>query len=651
MRHPVFLALVALLLLRVFATFFPTSWLWGLDSLADAPSAVRWIGLALFAAALLPRIWAPLLPLGTRIGRIAPPLLWIGLGLFLAVLLLWLGRIEHNLLGDAQTWISSLERGVRAAGGAHREPLPQAVLAAVYGLTGGHIGGAGTFTLLGLFLGAAYLLLGGLLARHLAADGPGRVLAFSCLVLGGGPQIFSGYAEFYGFVVAAGLLFAWLGLRFIEGRSGLIPVALAYVLAGLCHAQMIFAGPALLVLALISWKSGRRRETIVSLALVPIATVLALLVLRYPFSEIGKQASQSDSFLPPLGGWAGRPAYAAYALPHLAELVNVLLLVSPGLLIALALRPGESARDQGDARFLGALAAGPALFALFANPALGMIRDWDIFLLAATFGALWAISRAVRSRERNLPVGLVGAVALTCLLHAGCWILSNHQSAWALERVRRVAANPAFFGEKTHGEIWRYVGSADVAAGQPQRASDSYFRSIVADPDGRMTYRMLAGIEIARAGSNVEEGLARYTRLLAGTPSRSVHVHIGACFAALLAHREDVSLVEASKAVGDEPRNPEILAVFGDFLRRAGREAEARGVYGKALSYDPHQVRALTGLACLAGMRGERPEAERLARLALSGMPWSPQAQQFLELLARPTALSPEEWRAHLYIR
>jgi tetratricopeptide (TPR) repeat protein len=223
-----------------------------------------------------------------------------------------------------------------------------------------------------------------------------------------------------------------------------------------------------------------------------------------------------------------------------------------------------------------------------------------------------------------------------------------------MERVRRVASNAAFFGPKSHGEIWRYLGSADVGAGQPGQAVRSYLHSIEADPDERMTYRMVAGLLIdsaKRSGRGVEAGIEEYRIALVRQRHRSGYGDYGIVFAALLAGREDLSLAAAARMVEEEPRNPEMLATYGDFLRRAGQDPEARRLYNQALAIDPNQVRALLGLGCLAGIAGNRTELERCARQALLMSPWSPQAQQFVNRLNDPAAWTPEHCRTNLYIR
>ena len=658
-----FALLGALFLLRLLATLRPTSWMWGLDSLADRSPALRLVGLALFAAVLAPPVGAAIVRALARAGRALPGRILFASTCVATLAVLWMLRSRNLMLGDAQTYISTIEKGMRAAGGAHREPLSQVIVTQFHALVGGALGlgGQGSFTATELILAVCALAVCVRLARRIAPTIEGRLIVFAAILLGGALQLFSGYAEFYGFAVTAVLFFALLGVRQIDEGGGLLAPALAFTLACLSHAQALFAAPTLVYLIMIGWKEGRRRDAVLAAAAVPIAVLIGLVLLRYPFAEIGREATRPGSFLPPFGAFTKRTAYGAFAPAHLAEILNAAILVAPALPAAIALgisRPQRGNRSRR-ATFLALLAVGPILFALVANPQLGMVRDWDIFALPVTVAALWAAAagatRLPHLRPRRGAPAIAGAILATTLLHTIFWMSANHDPDPARERMRRVAANASFFGTQSLGEIWRYIGSADVGAGVLERAAASYRTAIASDPDDRMSYRMLAGIEIRRAtdaGKGVEEGLAAYHALLdAGKAERRAYAFLGGAIAATTSKREDLALREARAMIETEPEHPELLAFRGDLLRRSQRFDEARASYEAALARDPSQPRARIGLACLAGANGDRAACEAQAREALERTPWSPQAQQFARVLRQPDALTPDLCRRYLYIQ
>ncbi len=642
--------------LRVIATLHPTPWLWGLDALADRSTFFKIAGLALFALALVPAVSDRAMRILDGIGARSPRRITLAAACAAGLLLLLLLRSSNLLLGDTQTYVSAIEKGVRSAGGAHREPLPQAILIGAYQLLGAPLGwgATGTFTAMGLLLGAAFFGLSAALASRIADRPRDRIFTFALIAIGGGVQIFSGYPEYYGFVVVAALLFALAGIHRCDRGGSLLPATLAFVLAGLCHAQMIFALPAVVFLFVSAWRRGERKSAIGMTVLLPLTTFLALWALQYPFDEIAREASRAGSLLPPFAKATPRTAYSVFALAHIIELLNVGILISPALpaAVVLGFRNPDPRSERG--RFLTLLAAGPILFAILANPQLGMVRDWDIFVLPVTLAALWVAPHAIHTLRGEGGRALVGTILLTGLLHGVFWLGANHASAPSRERIRRVAGSAALFGPQSRGEVWRYIGSAELIDGSRDRAADSYRNAIQADPDERMCYRLLAGLKIdtaVRAGDGIAAGLDAYHASLEGIPHRPAYAFWGGAIAAFAAGNYDLVLREAHAMLSAEPEHPELLATMGDILRTGGRDVEARNLYERALARDPDLPRARIGLACMAALRGDSAEYETEVREALRRTPWAPQVQQFAQAAGRSPTASPESYRRYFYVR
>ncbi|MBK8233884.1 MAG: hypothetical protein IPK72_25730 [Candidatus Eisenbacteria bacterium] len=333
-----FLLLLALFGLRLGATVAPSSWLWGLDSLAYAGGGAKLTTLWLFAGAVFcahPSVSNRLgLTTGSK-GGAERFLTWgaavVGLVLLVGLVLVVALPCRHLLLGDTQTYISAIDRGVRVSGSAHREPLPEAMMLWVHQIAGGNALHA--FRVAGLLLGALALGLSVLVARRL--DRTATLALVSVIGLGGGLQLFAQYPEYYAFAVVSGLLFIWLALGWIEGRVSLPFVTAAYVVAGLCHAVYIFAAPALLLLWWSAWRRGERRGVVISIGLFPVVLFSVLALIGYPFSEIAKEAGRASAFLPPLGERTPRTSYGLFAPAHLADLFNALLLAAPAVVVLL----------------------------------------------------------------------------------------------------------------------------------------------------------------------------------------------------------------------------------------------------------------------------------------------------------------------------
>ncbi|MDH3217100.1 MAG: hypothetical protein OEN01_12570, partial [Candidatus Krumholzibacteria bacterium] len=581
-------------------------------------------------------------------------------------------RSENFLLGDTQNWVSAIAKGIRAGGGAHREPLPQALVTTIHRSVGEPLGWSVTssFLVTGLPLGLTYLLLSAAIARRLSSSSAGSVFVFSAIGLGGALQLFAGYAEYYAFAATASLLVAWLGIRWADGDGRLIWLGLGFAFAILCHAQMMFALPAILVLVGLAIKHGKWKEALATLLAIPVAAGLALLVLGFPFAEILGHAARSQHVLPPFGKSPFGVAYSAFAWVHAVDLLNVALLVAPALPVAVALCAGGRTKRRGI--FLITFGSGLALFAIIVNPNLGMVRDWDIFVVPVIAVALWACQGAGSrlSQEDSDTAGdpagkaqtlrlmgsgsLAGAVLVITLLHSLFWLYGNHHPHSALERIRRVAHNDKLFGPASLGETWRYIGSSELRSGDVERAKTSFLTSIRSYPEERMTYRLLAQIQIglaARAGGRAEAGLLSYHTALAQGAYKPGHAHLGALFAATTAGRDDLALEEARLMALAEPNSAEHLATWGDILRRSGSYGEAEDAYDRALALSPNNTRAVIGRACLAGVRGDKAGLEAGIRDALQRAPWSSQAQQFAAYLEQPGWLTPERCRKILYFR
>lgn len=623
-----------------------------MDSLADRSVPVRLSGILLFAAAVTPPVAGAAARFIRAIARRRPR----GFSLLAAVAILAGIAIlpsRNLILGDARVYIATIEKGMRAAGGAHREPLPQAIVTGIYELLKGlGLTGHGAFTLVGLILAACLLVLAFLIVRRLGVTAS-RGILFAALVFGGGLQLFAGYPEFYAFALVSVLAFIHLSLRSLdEDATPLLPTA-AFVISGLCHAQTIFLLQALLFVLIRAWRRGRRTETAVCLIAAPLAGLAALWALRYPFTDLLREGTRGDAWLPPLGETTGRTAYGAFDPVHAIDLANGFLLTAPVLLPLLIL--GIRRTDGGSrGRLLVLSAAGPALFALLANPALGMVRDWDIYVLAATLMALALAARAPRLSTVRPGDPLVGAIVLTGMLHAGFWIDANHRSGPPLDRMRRVASQPSLFGPQSYGEIWRYIGSEEVAAGQEARAVESWRRSIAGDPNEKMSYRLLAALEASRAKARGEPpgvGIDRFQAGLQGVIHREAYAHLGSALAAFTTGDGERALAEAVRMIEIEPDHPELLAICGDFLRFGGHDSEARNAYDRSLARDPDQPRARIGLACMAGMAGDREGMMRELAEAGRRTPWAPQVQQFARIASSPDGAQPERLRRYIYIR
>ncbi|MFN8549542.1 MAG: hypothetical protein U0527_16605 [Candidatus Eisenbacteria bacterium] len=637
------LILVLLLGARFAMTFAPSSWGWGLDPLAGAPLVVQ-LSLLLLGGTAVLAAW----PRSTGNRRGESSQVALRATVLLSWTLLLLLPCQHFLLGDSQTYVSALDRGVQVSGTTHREPLPVAIIAGVHQLLGGP--GIRAFQVTGLLLAVIASLAAVAIAKRISADGGERLAILSALTIGGGLQLFARYAEYYAFALAAGLLFLWCALNWIERKGPLWLVGVSYVLAGLCHAVFALVAPAVFYLLWLAWRRGERRAMLVGLLASSAVGFGVMAAIHYPFAEIAKEASRGSMFLPPLGAKTERTAYSAFAPAHAMELVNLVALVAPGLFLLLPIVAGWKSER---ARFAAWLLPGALLFLGFAQAELGMLRDWDVFvvpIMLVVFALLVSASERPAPRElRRLGVPL----ALLGLSTAAAWMQSNHDPKQARARLERSVANASLYGPKSRGEVWRYLSSGYASDQALSGAIRAAVHAIEAEPDDRQNYRLLVSLEIeqgSRSGRSVDDALAQCARDLVGIAHRAGYLEHGIAFGATLAGRPDLALAAAQRGVADEPKSSELAATLGDMLRRVGRDAEAEQAYRDALAIDPNLPRANVGLATLAGLRGDRAALTAAVQDALRRAPWSPQAQQFRGLVESGKS-DEQSLRNYIYVR
>ena len=227
--------------------------------------------------------------------------------------------------------------------------------------------------------------------RQAFADGK-RLLTFASLLLSGTLLLFFGYVENYPLLWPAFAGFLYFTIRYLESGRG-ASLSAIFLLAGIClHFQMFIFIPAF-VLALFLCGRGKiiyekHRRLIPILLSALSAGLVMLLIYKYTTNLYFEHI-----FLPLFRGKPIDPAYSIISLPHLLDIANQLLLLSPLLLIPVVASYSNrrSLRNDRIAMFLGLASLASIIFLILIDPKLGMARDWDLFSLSAIGLTLLAI--------------------------------------------------------------------------------------------------------------------------------------------------------------------------------------------------------------------------------------------------------------------
>lgn len=297
---------------------------------------------------------------------------------------------------------------------------------------------SGGVWILSCAVGAA-VVVGALLAVRRADWPHGAKLAVCALaLLTGATQLFFGYVEHYTPVLALGGLYAWSGVRVLNGRSRLWQPGAILLLATLFHAQALLLAPS--YVWLLSWAGVFKRNGATRLAVVVgVATVLAAVGGGF-IPDIGLY------YMPPLGASDG---YRIFSAAHLADALNEVALLCPMWLLYAVLIARERARARrhpDPARapataFAWMLAVPAVMFLLLFRPDLGMARDWDLFGFTALGliapGLLAFVRYASRPQQPDRAAVISPAVIVSAAVVLS-WVGVNADTERSVARYRAI---------------------------------------------------------------------------------------------------------------------------------------------------------------------------------------------------------------------
>lgn len=440
-------ALLVPLALQFAALVLPWERVWGIDALRYLPPATP---IALLIA--LPLLYFALRAL--EVDFLRGPVSWLLAILALAPLLLW--PVQTYFYGDGGLLIPQIHRF--SVDGGHDTALlanlKSAPLAGGLLLLTMHAGPALGEAIPALMPADALypfrwmavlsvLAAAGYIIR--TARGTHRLTLLVALSGTAGALHFAGHVEYYAPVFAALTVFVLAGERAVTGKSARWPAVLAFAVACAAHYMTLALLPSLLFL--LAHRGDATRRRIPALRAVDLRGGLAaggIIISGWIILYIllGLHDSPNRAVMPVVAqrSPAGVQAYTLLSSWHLADLFNLLLLLSPAALLAL----GGSWFARWKARKFGdgtdafhalnvLLFAG---FAVFANTTLGLGRDWDLVSPLGMLILLAAIS-ALRRRHDD-RAGL--ALALISVLAVAPWMQLHRDAEATAARFERVLA-------------------------------------------------------------------------------------------------------------------------------------------------------------------------------------------------------------------
>ena len=252
-----------------------------------------------------------------------------------------------------------------------------------------------------------------------------RFLVFWASILSGVLLLFFGYAEYYPIIWIFLTAFFYYSFRFFGESKRLILAWLFLIIGIVLHIQLIIFIPAVLFLSFADGKGlnlfNRYKAVLLSLASITILTALIFLVYKYTTNLYVE-----DTFLPLFTGKPVYPDYAILSVPHLLDIFNEFILISPSLFLLIFIS-GKNIKNifkKKTAIFLGLGAVGSLLFLFVIDPKLAFPRDWDLFSISGFSLLLLSVSLINKNQIQHI-VKLIISLALILSIYSLPFLLTN----------------------------------------------------------------------------------------------------------------------------------------------------------------------------------------------------------------------------------
>ena len=551
---PPSLALLLTLGLFGLASFYPIAGMWGINHLRFLPNLFTYLYWAVcILTVILLFVNIPVSGLQGALKRIDNFLWgkkpWGKLTLVvLFVLLFYFFRTETHFLGDGYGWLSILGGG---EGYYHKwtEPGSIFLVRRLQMLMGGYTQQTAlrTFQILSILSGGIVIYNLVSILKRLYGSPEARLFGLVTLLGSGAILLFFGYVEFYHVLWAAATIFINVSLKYLDEGCGLWWVVASFLVAILMHMQALyFIGGLLFVLFSKRFlKNGTHPLRMRWLVAFSIVALSGILVFRWLYTT---RIDVETTFLPLFTGRPQSPDYAILSTKHIADIINLVLLIFPGALVILALwfRQLKRLILNPTATFLGLLSVGSLAFLVAVDPTLGMARDWDLMSLTLLPPVLLLLLQIDRGGSW-LTGRTILVYALVCICIALPFLATATVEGPSADRFYSLLR---YYGSKNRG------GWATLVYYYRDKGNQKRYQELLQEMGGLFPdYRKLR-----QAYSYLENG------------------------------DYNMSLKLAQGLVNRDPYQPDFLQILGNVYGRLGKYDLAKKYYGQAIKLKPHHA-------------------------------------------------------------
>ncbi len=470
-----------------------------------------------------------------------------------------------------------------------------------------------TFRTEGYISALITLITLGVIVPKLMAGVLHRSLATLAILTGGYALLYFGYVENYTFFVTWVLLFALMGLLVARERLHPAWLMIPLTLSVIFHIFGVALIPAALYLMFRRTAPGRKLRDLTPghrrlLLAIVIALPIAVFLWFYNTSYFFRFA-----FVPLLPNRFTVNGYTLLSPKHIADMLNLLLILTPGLLIALAglhragwRRPWR----QPVYRFLLLLAICTIGIAFLFDPKLGMPRDWDLFAfcgIPVTLLAVYLFCDAdLLRRGRTAGLLLLVALGLLALIPRA---VRQHTPEMALAQFRNYEALDPI--KNRNGGIYvvdyyRRLGDSTKA----EQVRDQWHA------DRREEQLVLQANQLLEAGKYGRAALLLRQAIDINPMYSTAYTNLAEAY--LRSGFTDSAIATLNIARGLNPYNPVILHNIGYLRLKQGDLDQAEALIREAAHLDPTYAVALSTLANIYRQQKDRDKyiatLERLAQ-------------------------------------
>lgn len=561
--------------LLILAALFPHPWLWGVNWWSGLSVVQLIAGIAIVAVCTLGAL--ALVSWSEKADGVAEKqnIYWWGIVSTAAVLfavVAWIFRSQSHYLGDGYALLTNIAQQhpiikARNYGGTM---LPIGIMSMLGEKTPAHALLA--YQLSSALSGLLYIGCAGWLLARIYTRFSDRLVAFLVLLTAGNTLLFFGYVENYALWHVA-VLFAigtlWLALE--KKLHWVVPIIAIAIALGM-HALSIF----LLAVALVAWLFLRqkKRGDVPNPPIVFLTGIGCMIAGIVVIQLIDKFAR--FSFLPVLTNEVTTDGYSLFALRHLADLGNLVLMLAPSLLLLLALPQSREQKSRSNL-LLGVAVLSSLILVVTVNPWIGMPRDWDLL-------SVWVIPAALLvASVVNAQTTAIRRAAIVAVIGMQCCLL-----------VPRV-----------------------IAINTPTILDQHIERYISHDPSRNLTLRIIQQNLAVRAGDTIKAD-AIYQRYLAEYQEVTWMSQVDQL-------KNSGRLVEAQTMLDQVVRkNPMFAAAYrnlGSVQIQRGDQAGAEQSLATARGLNPYDPEILNLAGMLAFQNGNAKEADRLLNELLDIFP------------------------------